>query len=116
MYAVTKAGKQGTSTICHKASPFLLFYRCKIPDLENDTYEIQSAIHQLLIDQTVPLSDTDKYDSCKLYSGNDVVYDNNSRPVNATTVGCSEWVYDTTVFKNTFTKKVNYILYKGPPL
>ena len=79
--------------------------------MDNDTYKIQSAAHEKLVHQTISLADDDKYDSCKIYTGDDVLYDNNSRPVNASKVSCSEWVYDETVFTNTFTKQVSLNLF-----
>jgi len=50
-----------------------------------------------------------KYAGCELYSFNSttVVFDNNSRPINATTVKCTEWVYDTVTFTETFLSKVS---------
>ena len=83
-----------------------MFFRCKIPGLDNDTYKAQSYAHEKLIRQTIPVTDDDKHDSCKVYTGNNVVYNNDSRPVNASTVSCSEWVFDDSVFYDTFTKKV----------
>ena len=84
----------------------LIFFRCKIPGLDNDTYKVQSSSHEKLIRQFIPIADGDTYDCCKIYTGDDIIYDNLSRPVNASEVSCSEWVYDETVFTDTFTKKV----------
>ena len=84
----------------------IFVFRCKIPGLENDTYEFQSFPHQLFINQTIPFEDNE-FDRCHVYTDGYVIYDNYSRPVNGSKVSCTEWVYETSVFKNTFTKKVS---------
>ena len=34
------------------------------------------------------------------------MYDNYSRPINASRIACTDWVYDESVYKHTFTKQV----------
>ncbi|XP_021362890.1 organic cation transporter protein-like [Mizuhopecten yessoensis] len=89
-------------------------HRCKIPGLENDTYDIHSAYQQNLVNNYIPPStddDTLDYDQCHLYSfdNNNVKFDNPSRPINASLVKCHEWVYSDSVFKETFTSKFNIV-------
>ncbi|XP_069131245.1 organic cation transporter protein-like isoform X1 [Argopecten irradians] len=89
-------------------------HRCKIPGIDNDTYAIQSTYQQNLINHYIPPpsdDDTHDYDQCHLYSFdvNDVKFDNSSRPINASLVECSEWVYSDAVFKETFTSKFNIV-------
>jgi len=84
----------------------IVVFRCKIPGLDNDTFEIQSPQHQAYINQTIPLSDdpTLTYDRCHVYD----VYNATSNYGNATLRQCTEWVYDKSVFTETFTSKVCY--------
>lgn len=90
----------------------LTFCRCKIPWLNNDTFAVQSPEHERLINATIPPSDTAdlQYDKCHIY-----VY-NSSDPSgvpdghhygNASMMLCKEWVYDKSVFLNTFTSDVS---------
>ncbi|XP_013421052.1 solute carrier family 22 member 7 [Lingula anatina] len=69
-------------------------HRCAIPGLANDTFEIQDAWHQYLINQTIPVDENGEYEGCLWRSGND------SR--NSSVLSCNEWVYDTSVFPRTF--------------
>ena len=80
---------------------FLLvfFYRCKIPGFDNDTYKVQSYEHEELINVTIPGSRKHKYDQCHIYIGTN---GNSSREM----FECSEWVYDDSLYKHTFTKQV----------
>ncbi|OWF44983.1 Organic cation transporter protein [Mizuhopecten yessoensis] len=88
--------------------------RCKIPELENDTYAIHSAYQQNLVNNYIPPSSdhvTLDYDRCHMYSFdyNNVKFDNSSRPINASLVKCNEWVYSESAFKETFTSKYNIV-------
>lgn len=89
-----------------------LNYRCKIPGLDNDTYAVKGKWHEELLNRTIPLSDdpTLTYDQCHIYDTNDVPVDENDRPTNASLIKCKEWVYDKSVFYETFTSKVSYVL------
>lgn len=81
------------------------YYRCKLPGIANDTFELQGANHAILINNTIPgSSDKDlTYDKCEMY------VNHTGEP---TRQECSEWVYSTSVFKNTFTKQVTQWLVK----
>ncbi|XP_023932835.1 solute carrier family 22 member 13-like [Lingula anatina] len=66
-------------------------FRCMLPDLQNDTFEIQGEWHQRMVDISF-MNVTD--DEC-------TVFHNISRQVNVGQDGtepekCTEWVYDTT--------------------
>ena len=85
-----------------------IYFRCKIPGYDNDTWEIQSKEQEELVKQYIPPSDTFKYDRCHLYLyKNDSDFHSNDYAVaNRSEIKCNEWVYDTSVFETTFTKKV----------
>ena len=68
--------------------------RCKIPNLLNDSYAIQSQQHKDLINATIPILPDGSYDECKI-------------TVNGTLETCSEWVYDQSVFTRTVNSQVN---------
>ncbi|XP_076081367.1 organic cation transporter protein-like [Mytilus galloprovincialis] len=88
-------------------------HRCRIPGLENDTYEIQGSVHQRLIDAYIPLSKHDNkiYEQCNVYQidQSQTVFDNDSHPINATQSKCSSWVYSKKLFDNTFVTKENLV-------
>ncbi|XP_053398435.1 organic cation transporter protein-like [Mercenaria mercenaria] len=75
-------------------------HRCAIPGCDNDTYAVQSNLHAILINRTIPPPDDDnfKYDECHLFPPNASYYDNYSRPTNASKYKCDKWVYDESVF------------------
>ena len=85
------------------------YCRCKLPGVENDTYELQGNYHQALINATIPAGSEDhEYDECHIYAYEEPSnYKIGNKPVNGTKVKCTAWVYDTTVYKNTFAKKVS---------
>ncbi|XP_062566025.1 organic cation transporter protein-like [Saccostrea cucullata] len=79
-------------------------HRCKIPGYENDTYLEQNEKHRQLINITIPLPEDPhsvlRYDRCHVIG----------RENNVTTLRkCNEWVYDTSVFEETFSSKVNLV-------
>ena len=85
-------------------------FRCKIPFLDNDTFEVQDAYHASLINLTIPPSDDPllAYDKCNLFDV-DVNLTSAASYVRTDDVKiaqCSEWVYDKTVFLDTFTSEV----------
>lgn len=99
---------------CYMMGNIVLLYtpdhRCKIPTLDNDTWEIQGEMHEKLVAHYIPPSSDYKYDRCHLYWGNgNTVYDNHSRPVNASEYECTEWVYSKEVFHETFTSKKDFV-------
>ncbi|KAK3098840.1 hypothetical protein FSP39_023568 [Pinctada imbricata] len=85
-------------------------HRCKIPGLYNDSYQIQGAWHQDLINMTIPPpehADLDDYSKCNIYVyPSNVTVGDHSRAV---LTPCTEWVYDRSVFKTTFTTKINLV-------
>lgn len=76
---------------------FKISFRCKLPDLENDSYAVQGQYHEDLINSTIPLKLDGSYDECKII-------------VNGTLETCSEWVYDHSVFTRTVNSQVKTIL------
>lgn len=83
-------------------------HRCKIPFYPNDTYEIQSSYHQHLVNLTIPKSDDDtlEYSQCHVYVSSGA---GNLNPANFTREKCTEWVYETSEFKSTFTSEHNLV-------
>ena len=75
-------------------------FRCALPGYDNDTYEVQSEAHQLLINRTIPTLSDGTYDKCHLYSISGDVFSN------FTNVPCNAWVYDTFTFSSTLGAKV----------
>ncbi|XP_060068379.1 organic cation transporter protein-like [Ylistrum balloti] len=77
-------------------------HRCAIPGYPNDTYAIQSPGHEVLINRLVPLStdETLDYVQCDLYDRSHDGEDNSTK-----LKACSAWVYDKSVFINTFTSE-----------
>ncbi|XP_061177443.1 organic cation transporter protein-like [Saccostrea echinata] len=86
-------------------------HRCQIPGIDNDTYAIQGTQHQTLIHKYIPLDKDGKYEKCILYdiSQSATEFDNDSRPINATRVKCTAWVYSQDVFHDTFVTKENLV-------
>lgn len=86
------------SRVVHRAIVYLMelyiLYRCKLPNLENDSYAVQGQYHEDLINATVPILPDGSYDKCKII-------------VNGTLEPCSEWVYDESIFANTVSSQVN---------
>lgn len=76
---------------------FKISFRCKLPDLENDSYAVQGQYHEDLINSTIPVKLDGSYDECKII-------------VNGTLETCSEWVYDHSVFTRTVNSQVKTIL------
>ena len=67
--------------------------------MENDTWDVFSPEHDALVKYYIPPSDKYPYDRCHLYD-----HSNNSAS-NTSQIKCNEWVYDTSIFENTFTKQ-----------
>ncbi|XP_053396544.1 organic cation transporter protein-like [Mercenaria mercenaria] len=80
-------------------------HRCKLPDYANDTFESQGEIHDQYVHSWIPPDDSGEhtYDRCHLYANNHT--ENNS----TTKLKCTEWVYDETVYKRTFAKKLDMV-------
>lgn len=94
-------------------------HRCKIPLLDNDTFEVQDEVHQMYINQTIPAEQVDGniiYQRCFSYSGQDgAKYDViSNKPINSSSFEkCQEWVYDKSVFKTTFTSQIDLVCDDG---
>jgi len=87
--------------------------RCKVGQLDNDSYSVQGTWHSILINQSIPWADGDDdtktYDDCQIYSTNpNTSYNPMYMPINASKVDCDMWVYDQSVFKSTFITKVRW--------
>ena len=82
----------------------LPYFRCKIPGLFNDTWDVKSIEHRDLVNYYIPPSDTYPYDRCHLY-----IRDNSTveKSENFPMVKCKEWVFDPSVFTNTLVKQVH---------
>jgi hypothetical protein len=84
-------------------------FRCQIPVLTNDSFAAQGPQHMALINKYIPVDKDGNYDQCSFYDINQSTtkFDNNSRPINASKIKCSSWVYSKDVFHDTFVTKVN---------
>ncbi|KAK3098265.1 hypothetical protein FSP39_017707 [Pinctada imbricata] len=111
---------------------FILFspqHRCSIPSLVNDTFAVQNAAHESVINQTILMKEDDsnedesKYSECYMYNHvttllqsetNDSGFEISNLEYNALNkssqiVECSEWVYDSTDFESTFVTQSNLV-------
>ena len=79
-----------------------------MPGWDNDTFEIQNAEHQKLIDKFIPAPDkaglANKYDQCKIK--------NFSSNINFTIVSCDKWVYSKEFFGDSMITEVSFLLKK----
>ena len=91
-------------------------YRCAIPGLDNDTFNIQSDVHRQLINLTIPAAEDvgyGPYDGCSIYDdvnvtssilylhGNVPGMTSSLRSSNRSSRSCSQWVYDQSEFVDT---------------
>lgn len=79
-------------------------FRCKIPAYTNDTYDIQSEFHALLVSQTIPITSKGDHSKCTVNEADD----NKTISNNQSTRACSEWVYDRSEFFSTFVTQVRH--------
>ncbi|XP_048774399.2 organic cation transporter protein-like isoform X1 [Ostrea edulis] len=94
-------------------------HRCKIADYPGDTYDIQSLDHQRAVDISIPRDFIGTYEKCSFYSyaanQTAIMYNGTIREenftigVNATLQTCSTWVYERSVFKETYTSEHNLV-------
>lgn len=88
---------------CYMMGNIILLYtpdhRCKIPGLENDTWEIQGDWHQDLVNTYIPPSLDYDYNRCNVYKNG----------LNTSQVKCTEWVYSKEVFEESFTSEQNFV-------
>ncbi|XP_076466620.1 organic cation transporter protein-like [Babylonia areolata] len=89
-------------------------HRCRVPGLDNDTFEIQSEWHRHLVQSSIPSTRTSDghvtYDKCQVYVNASTYYhdvsngslaDVNVTEVERQTIGCESWVYDRSEFEST---------------
>lgn len=84
------------------------FIRCKIPELDNDTYEIQGDFHRLLIDKYIPLKQDGKYETCLVNVFNSTRLNSNSSFYET---NCDEYVYSKKFYEKTLVTDVSIIEY-----
>ena len=95
-------------------------FRCKIPNLDNDTYEITNDYHQYLINKYIPppssKSYKDEYNKCeiKVYNLNSTENDDLSSNNTFRLQKCKEWVYSKKYFQNTLVTDWNYVCDNTP--
>jgi hypothetical protein len=97
-------------------------FRCKIPSLDNDTYEIADDNHQYLINKYIPppssKSFKDEYNKCeiKVYSNEteNKIESSSNNNTNFKLQKCKEWVYSKKYFKNTLVTDWNYVCDNTP--
>lgn len=80
-------------------------HRCKIPGLDNDTYEIWGSWHQEQVEKYIPPAEKSQalkgpYDRCTLR----VFQPNGSSTIEK----CHQWVYSRKYFEETLMTEVNY--------
>ncbi|XP_064613534.1 organic cation transporter protein-like [Liolophura sinensis] len=91
-------------------------HRCSLPSYENDTYKIQDADHEQIVNLTIPttlIQGVKVYDQCKIYTWS---------PENGTggmpsgalhTESCESWVYDKTHYESTAVSKLGMVCEKS---
>lgn len=87
-------------------------HRCAIPGYDNDTYRIQNENHRRLVNLTIPLSDVEgrEYDRCFIYESETLDTERSSfTNVTKNKVVCHKWVYDKSVYENTFVAQVDLV-------
>jgi OCT family organic cation transporter-like MFS transporter 4/5 len=84
--------------------------RCKIPGLDNDTYEIWNSAHQELVNKHVPLNKEnaykDAYNRCFIKS---YLNDTSENGTDFKLEKCVEWVYSKKYFDSTLATKVSLV-------
>jgi hypothetical protein len=78
-------------------------FRCKLPLVENDTYDAFSPYHEQMIQTYIPLKDDSTIDTCRIKRFNISDPDLNSSYV---LEDCKEWVYSKKYFENTIATRV----------
>ncbi|CAE1142023.1 SLC22A4_5 [Acanthosepion pharaonis] len=84
-------------------------HRCAIPDLPNDTYEVQDTDHADLIKAYIPQYIEDgerKYNNCYFYS-------NETLDSNGTMLACNSWVYDKSQYQTSVTSDMNLVCHRA---
>ena len=87
-----------------------MLLRCKIPSLENDTYEIMGEWHRELVDKYVPKASGKSfkgpYDTCNLKVYFNDTDTNNEYSMNFTANKCDKWVYSKKYYESTLNSHV----------
>ncbi|XP_012940625.1 organic cation transporter protein-like [Aplysia californica] len=99
----------GGQTMCPVFTLSIPKHRCNIAELGNDTYAVQSASHQGVINRMIPLTDDGDYSSCYRYV---TASSHNGTSTSRQKEKCDSWVYDKSVFQRTLTSDVT-IEYMG---
>jgi MFS transporter, OCT family, solute carrier family 22 (organic cation transporter), member 4/5 len=96
-------------------------FRCKIPFITNDSFEVMNEWHQFEIDKYIPLAKEESinnpYDKCfiKVYYYNDSNHNNNNNNNNNFTLEkCDSWVYSKKYFNSTLISDWNLVCDKTP--
>ncbi|XP_035825419.1 organic cation transporter protein [Aplysia californica] len=91
-------------------------YRCAVPGLTNDTFRHQSVLQERLVNHTLPWTDYDDDHpwgsaECNVFKGRNVSNFDPSHPSpeTNTTEHCNRWVYDQSVFENSFVTQENMV-------
>ncbi|KAK3777515.1 hypothetical protein RRG08_044805 [Elysia crispata] len=86
-------------------------FRCAVPGLLNDTYDIQNEAHARLINASIPWdSDKDGYSQCSRYknSVNESAWETTNM-TSVPTVSCSRWVYSSDVFASSIISELEMV-------
>ncbi|KAL8589920.1 hypothetical protein ACOMHN_024007 [Nucella lapillus] len=96
-------------------SVVLLFYfpehRCRVPGLANDTFSVQSDVHRMTVNRSVPMTSSDgdvSYAKCDVYRERDEQHAAN-RTLYGDTEPCDSWVYDKSVFERTIVTQFDLV-------
>ncbi|CAE1142017.1 SLC22A4_5 [Acanthosepion pharaonis] len=84
-------------------------HRCAIPELTNDTYQVQSEAHAKLIKKYIPEEIVDGklvYSKCHIYVNKGVIR-------KQTLTNCTSWVYDKSIFQTSLTSDSNLVCGKN---
>ncbi|CAE1142013.1 SLC22A4_5 [Acanthosepion pharaonis] len=82
-------------------------HRCAIPELTNDTYQVQSEAHAKLIKKYIPEEIVDGklvYSKCHIYVNKGVIR-------KQTLTNCTSWVYDKSIFQTSLTSDSNLVYF-----
>lgn len=83
----------------------VFFFRCAIPGLSNDTFEIQNEQHAQLIAEYIPVAADGTLSSCDIYERKfnrfAEIFGNGTK-----IISCDRWVYDTSIFVDTVITEV----------
>ncbi|XP_064613750.1 organic cation transporter protein-like [Liolophura sinensis] len=87
-------------------------HRCALPSYENDTYKIQDADHEGIVNLTIPtrlIRGVKVYDQCKIYTWPPENETRGMRSGDPRRESCKSWVYDKTHFESTAVSKLDMV-------